>query len=74
MSDFWIVAVGCGMAFHGLLILWVGGLPNALSREDSPVAEKGSTEAFGIFWLDQYSYIGLALTVLGAGLVLWGTI
>ena len=74
MSEFWIVAIGMGMAFHGLLILWVGGLPNALSSGESPTAEKGSPEAFGIFWLDQYSYIGVVLTLAGLGLVVWGSL
>ena len=72
MSDFWVVALGLGMAFHGLLILWVGGLPQALSPGEAPIAEKGSPEAFGLFWLDQYSYIGLVLSLAGLGLVVWG--
>ena len=72
MSEFWIVALGLGMAFHGLLILWVGGLPHALSPGEAPTAEKGSPEAFGLFWLDQYSYIGLVLSLAGLGFVVWG--
>ena len=74
MSEFWIGALGLGMAFHGLLILWVGGLPRAFSPGESPTAEKGSPEAFGLFWLDQYSYIGLVLTLAGLGLVVWGSL
>jgi hypothetical protein len=74
MSEFWIVALGMGMAFHGLLILWVGGLPRALSPGESPTAEKGSPEAFGLFWLDQYSYIGVVLTLAGLGRVVWGNL
>ncbi len=72
MSLFWIMALGLGMAFHGALILWVGGLPRALTPGDSPTAEKGTPEAFGLFWLDQYSYIGLVLFVVGVGLTGWG--
>ena len=72
MSEFWIVAMGLGMAFHGLLILWVGGLPHALSNWEAPTAEKGSPEAFGLSWLDQYTYIGLVLSLAGLGLVVWG--
>ena len=72
MSDFWIVAMGLGMTFHGLLILWVGGLPHALSPGEAPIVEKGSPEAFGLFWLDQYSYIGLVLSLAGLGLVVRG--
>jgi hypothetical protein len=74
MSGFWIVAIGSGLLFHGLLILWVGGLPRALSPGESPTAEKGSPEAFGIFWLDQYSYIGVVLTLVGVGLAVWGSL
>jgi hypothetical protein len=74
MSEFWIVALGMGMAFHGLLILWVGGLPRALSPGESPTADKGSPEAFGRFWLDQYSYIGFVLTLAGLGFVVWGSL
>ncbi len=72
MSAFWMLAIGLGMAFHGLLILWVGGLPRALTPGETPTAEPGTPEAFGLFWLDQYSYIGLTLVVIGAGLAVWG--
>ena len=72
MSEFWIVSLGLGMAFHGLLILWVGGLPHALSPGESPTTEKGSPQAFGLFWLEQYSYIGLVLSLAGLGLAVWG--
>jgi hypothetical protein len=72
MTAFWIVALGLGMAFHGLLILWVGGLPRALRSGEVPTAEKGTPMAFQLFWLDQYSYIGLVLTLVGGGLAAWG--
>lgn len=72
MTEFWISSLGLGMAFHGLLILWVGGLPRALRRGEVPRADKGSTAAFQFFWLDQYSYIGLVLTVAGVGLTTLG--
>lgn len=72
MFDFWIGAAGLGMAFHGALIVWVGGLPRALTSGETPTAEKGTPAAFGLFWLDQYSYIGLALTSAGAAMILWG--
>lgn len=62
------MVIGLGMAFHGFLILWVGGLPRALTPGESPTAEPGTPEAFGLFWLDQYSYLGLCLTILGLGL------
>ena len=74
MSEFWIVATGLGMAFHGLLILWVVGLPRAFSSGEPSTAEKGTPEAFGLFWLDQYSYIGGVLTLAGLGFVVWGSL
>lgn len=74
MSEFWIVVIGLGMSFHGLLILWVGGLPRAFSSGETPTAEKGTPEAFGLFWLDQYSYIGGALALVGLGFFVWGTL
>ena len=72
MSEFWLIAVGLGMAFHGLLIIWVGGLPRAMQSGETRTAEKGSALAFQLFWLDQYSYIGLVLSVVGGGLAVWG--
>ena len=72
MDAYWIVASGLGMMFHGGLILWVGGLPRALTPGESPTAEKGTPEAFGLFWLDQYSYIGLVLAIGGAAVAAGG--
>ena len=72
MTVFWMVAIGLGMAFHGSLIIWVGGLPRALRPGPTPTAEKGTPEAFGLFWLDQYSWIGLTLIALGLGVAIAG--
>lgn len=69
MNEFWLMVIGLGMAFHGLLIIWVGGLPRALTPGETPTAEPGTPEAFGLFWLDQYSYIGLSFTLVGLVLV-----
>jgi hypothetical protein len=68
----WLIYGGLGAAFQGALILVVGGLPHVFRAGESPKAEKGSREAFGIFWLDQYSYIGLVLVVAGLGMALLG--
>ena len=67
MDDFWLQTVGLGMMFQGGLILWVGGFPLSL-RGGLPSAEKGSPEAFGIFWIEQYRLIGFSLTLFGLGL------
>ena len=72
MSEFWVMALGLGMAFQGMLIIWVGQLPRALRSGEQPTAEKGTPEAFGLFWLDQYSYIGLFLSLTGVVLSVWG--
>lgn len=74
MSGFWIMALGLGMAFQGALIIWVGGLPRALRPGETSTAEAGTPAAAGLFWLDQYSYIGLTLLVAGAGISFWGYI
>lgn len=72
MTAFWMVALGLGMAFHGSLILWVGGLPRALRSGPTPIADKGTPEAFGLFWLDQYSFIGIALVLAGLAMAVAG--
>lgn len=67
----WLVIAGLGSVWLGWQILVVAGLPRALRRGDTPTAEPGTPEAFGLFWLDQYAYIGLTLTLVGVGLVGW---
>ena len=61
----WRIIIGLGCAWHGLGILAVGGLPRQLKRGPQPTAEKGTPEAFGLFWMDQYAYMGLTLTLGG---------
>ena len=68
MADLWLQALSLGMMFQGSLILWVGGFPLSLGGR-LPGAVKGSPEAFGIFWLEQYRVIGFCLILMGAGLV-----
>ena len=68
----WLVIAGLGCVWLGWQILVVAGLPRALRSGNTPSAEPGTREAFGLFWLDQYAYIGLALTLLGLGSVARG--
>jgi len=68
MTPFWLLCLGLGLMFQGLLIIWVGGFPLSLQGK-LPKAEKGSPQAFGIFWIEQYRLIGFAMTVIGLGLV-----
>ena len=64
MVDWWIT-VGAGAIWLGGQILWVAPLPRLLRKGKVATADKGSAEAFGLFWLDQYGWIGLTLFVLG---------
>ena len=61
----WLVVVGLGALWLGLQIIWVAPVPRALRSGEVPTAEPGTPEAFGLFWLDQYGYIGITLSVLG---------
>ena len=65
----WGLVIGLGAIWHGLGNLVVGGLPRQLRKGPQPTAEKGTPEAFGLFWMDQYAYIGLTLTVGGLALI-----
>ena len=67
----WLAIAGLGSVWLGWQILVVAGLPRTLRGGDTPSAEAGTPEAFGLFWLDQYAYIGLTLTLAGVGLVGW---
>ena len=65
----WLLVIGLGAIWHGAQIVWVGGLPRQLRRGDTPQAPPGTPEAFDLFWIDQYGYIGLSLAVGGALMV-----
>ena len=57
--------VGLGCLWMGWLVLANAPLPRQLRRGPTPVAEKGTPEAFGLFWMDQYGWWGVTLSVLG---------
>jgi hypothetical protein len=74
MGSDWLIVLGLGAAWLGWQIVWVAPLPRQLRRGEVPTAEKGTPAAFGLFWIDQYGWIGLTLLVGGliatvAGLV-----
>jgi hypothetical protein len=73
ISDYLLV-IGLGFLWHGVQIIWVGGLPRQLRSAAKGVAKKGSAKSFMLFWLDQYSWIGIGLSFLGAGSILIGVI
>ena len=68
-----LFAIGSGFIWHGVQIIWVAPMPSQLKR-DQPELEPGSAVAFNRFWIDQYAWIGIGLTVLGLGLVLAGAV
>ncbi len=72
-NDWWVI-VGAGAIWLGIQIVIVGRLPRALRRGPQPSAPKGSPEAFGLFWLDQYGTIGISLAVGGLLAVFRGAV
>ncbi len=67
----WLLTIGLGALWLGWQIVWVAPLPRQLRRGEVPTAPKGSPEAFSLFWIDQYGWLGLALLGFGlaAGLI-----
>ena len=70
--DDWLVIVGLGALWLGAQIVWVAPLPRQLRRGEVPTAPKGTPQAFGLFWIDQYGYIGLTLALGGVLLAIFG--
>ncbi|MEM9622098.1 MAG: hypothetical protein AAF993_10645 [Pseudomonadota bacterium] len=63
MALVWI-AVGLGCLWHGGLVIWVAPTPTQLRRNVTK-PPRGTAQAFQIFWLDQYAWIGISLVVVG---------
>ncbi|MEM9743371.1 MAG: hypothetical protein AAF918_11865 [Pseudomonadota bacterium] len=72
--SFWCVVAGLGLAWHGLLILWVANLPHPLRGRPLPKAAAGSEAAFLIFWIEQYRWLGTLLALSGVVLVIVGAL
>ncbi len=68
----WWALVGLGAMWLGVQIAIVAGPPRALRRGETPTAPAGSPQAFGLFWIDQYGFIGLALAIGGVVLAVSG--
>ena len=68
----WLGIAGLGAVWLGAQIALIAGLPRVLRRGEVPRSLPGSPQAFMLFWLDQYSVIGLALAFAGAAFALWG--
>ncbi|MCR9279985.1 MAG: hypothetical protein NXH85_18655 [Pseudomonadaceae bacterium] len=70
-----MVACGLGGLWLGSQIIWVARLPRQIRRFwtlELPTAEPGSATAFGLFWIDQYGWIGVTLCSCGLALVAMG--
>ena len=70
----WLIICGFGGIWLGVQIVANGRLPRQLRIGSTPTAPKGSPEAFGLFWIDQYGYIGLTCAVGGLIAVLAGVL
>ena len=70
----WMLIIGLGAAWLGWQIIWVAPLPRQLRRGEAPTAPKNKQEAFMLFWIDQYAWLGLALLIPGLAAALVGTV
>ncbi|MGI9324411.1 MAG: hypothetical protein ACR2PZ_04275 [Pseudomonadales bacterium] len=61
----WFIIIGLGALWLGAQIVWVAPRPRQLRSGDVPTAAKGSSEAFMLFWLDQYGWLGICLCAAG---------
>lgn len=68
----WLMLLGCGMFWLGSQIAVVSGGPRMFQKAPPPLAAKGTPQRFGQFWIDQYAWMGITLSVAGAGLVAMG--
>jgi hypothetical protein len=68
----WLMLLGCGGIWLGVQIAVVSGGPRLFQRAPPELAPKGTPARFGQFWIDQYAWIGVSLSVGGAVLVALG--
>lgn len=68
------LSLGLGCLWHGLQIVWVAPRPSQLTRNrERPAGEElDAAQTFQQFWLDQYGWIGITMSVLGVVLCLLG--
>ena len=69
-----ILAFGLGFLWHGLQIFWVAGLQRQIKKTKPENGEVDSQRSFMLFWLDQYSWIGLTIITIGIFSVIRGLI
>jgi hypothetical protein len=70
----WLLVIGLGCLWHGWQIVWIAPLPRQLRKGEVPTAPKGTPEAFGLFWLDQYGWMGLSLLAFGCVAISMGLV
>ena len=68
----WIGLIGLGGVWLGVQIAVVAGLPRVLRAGETPTAQSGTPQAFMLFWIDQYGFIGLTLAAAGVAMAAWG--
>ena len=73
MFSYFLVS-GLGGIWLGSQIIWVVGFPRQLKSHKIERTEKNSQETFMLFWLDQYSWIGLTLLSFGIVFFFIGTV
>ena len=69
-----LLTIGLGFLWHGALIYWVAGLPRQLKKTSKNITESDTEKSFMLFWLDQYSWIGLLIIVIGILSIIRGLI
>ena len=68
-----LIAIGLGLLWHGAQIVWVAPTASQF-KSDLPPVVPGTDAAFNRFWLDQYAWIGIVLSVAGLLLVAIGVL
>ena len=69
-----LLTIGLGFLWHGALIYWVAGLPRQLKITSKNITESDTEKSFMLFWLDQYSWIGLLIIFIGILSIIRGLI
>ena len=70
----WLMLLGFGSLWLGVQIAVVSGGPRMFQRAAPPLADKGTPQRFGQFWIDQYAWIGVTLALVGVVLVALGAL
>ena len=69
-----LLTIGLGFLWHGALIYWVAGLPRQLKKTSKNITESDTEKSFMLFWLAQYSWIGLLIIFIGILSIIRGLI